>query len=91
MRCIYKKIHNLTFDFDIWVMVEYPLHHVTYVPAKFEGTMSSGIGEDLITRKYIIWPLTLTFGVKATRNVVQFSLHYVNYVPVKFKVARFNI
>ena len=40
-RCIYKKIHYLTFDLDIWGkvtgnVVQYPLHHVTYAPVKFE-------------------------------------------------------
>ena len=50
---------NTLFDLDQKVMVtqniaQYPLHHVTHAPVKFEGTMSSGIGEDAITRKYII-------------------------------------
>ena len=66
-------------------IAQYPLHHVTYAPAKFEGAMSSGLGEDAFTRKYIIWPLTLT-----TQNIAQYPLHYVNYASVKFKVAWFN-
>ena len=32
-----------------------PLHHVPYVPAKFEIAMANGVG-DAFTRTYIIWP-----------------------------------
>ena len=54
-RCIYKKIHYLTFDLDLGVKVtgnvtQYPLHHVIYAPIKFEVDMSNGLGEDTITR-----------------------------------------
>ena len=40
-RCIYKKIHYLTFDLDLGVKVtqnvaQFPLHHVTYASAKFD-------------------------------------------------------
>ena len=37
------------FDFD-----QYPLHHVTFAPAKLEVAMSNGLGGDAITNKYII-------------------------------------
>ena len=54
-RCIYKKIHYLTFDLDLGVKVtrnvtQYPLHHVIYAPTKFEVAMSNGLEEDTITR-----------------------------------------
>ena len=54
-RCIYKKIHYLTFDLDLGVKVtrnitQYPLHHVIYAPTKFEVSTSNGLGEDTITR-----------------------------------------
>ena len=54
-RCIYKKIHYLTFDLDLGVKVtrnvtQYPLHHVIYAPTKFEVAMSNSLGEDTITR-----------------------------------------
>ena len=54
-RCIYKKIHYLTFDLDLGVKVtrnvtQYPLHHVIYAPTKFEVATSNGLGEDTITR-----------------------------------------
>ena len=54
-RCIYKKLHYLTFDLDLGVKVirnvtQYPLHHVIYAPTKFEVATSNGLGEDTITR-----------------------------------------
>ena len=53
---IYKKIQYLTFhlvDKVIQDVAQYPLHHVTYVPAKFKVAMSISLG-DAFTRKYII-------------------------------------
>ena len=43
------------FDLDLWIKVtwninQYPLHHVTYAPAKFEDAMSNSLGDDTITR-----------------------------------------
>ena len=35
-------------------VAQYPPHHKPYAPAKFEVAMSYGLGEDAITRKYII-------------------------------------
>ena len=54
-RCIYKKIHYLTFDLDLGVKVtqnvtQYPLHHVIYASTKFQVATSNGLGEDTITR-----------------------------------------
>ena len=42
---------NTVFDVDLWVEVtqnvaQYPLHHVTYAPAKFEIATSSSLGGD---------------------------------------------
>ena len=59
-RWIYKKMHNLVFDLDLGVkftqnIAQYPLHHVTYAPAKFENAMYNNLGD---ARKYIIWSLT---------------------------------
>ena len=39
--------------------MQYPLHHVTYAPAKFEVASSNALDGDVFTRKYKIWPLTL--------------------------------
>ena len=44
------------FDLDLGVtqnIAQYPLHHVTYAPAKFEVAMSNDLGGDKFTRKYI--------------------------------------
>ena len=41
-------------------IAQYPLHHVTYSTTKFEVATSNRLGGDTFTRKYIIWPLTLT-------------------------------
>ena len=54
-RCIYKKLHQLTFDLEFGVKVteniaQYPLHHVTYAATKFEVAMSNGLGRDAFTR-----------------------------------------
>ena len=54
-KCIYKKIHYLTFDLDLGVKVthnvtQYPLHHVIYASTKFIVATSNSIGGDTITR-----------------------------------------
>ena len=54
-RCVYKKIHYLTFDLDLGVKVtrnvtQYPLHHVIYASTKFEVARSNSLGGDKITR-----------------------------------------
>ena len=46
MSCIYKKIHYLTFDLGVKVtgnVAQYPPHHVTYAPAKFEVATPNGL------------------------------------------------
>ena len=50
---------NILFEFDLEVKIkhsvaEYPQHHVTYAPVKFEVATTNSVGEDPITRKYII-------------------------------------
>ena len=69
-RCFYKKIHYWTFDLELGVKVtqnitQYPQHHVTYAQAKFEVATFKSLWEDAFTRKYIIWPLTLTLGLRS--------------------------
>ena len=54
-KCITKK--NTLFDLDPKVtqnVAQYPRHHVTCEPAKFDVATSHGKGEDAFTRKYII-------------------------------------
>ena len=51
-RYIYKKIHYLTFDLGVKVtrnVTQYPLHHVTYSPSKFEVATSYCLGGDTFT------------------------------------------
>ena len=60
----------LTFDLDpkfkvIWSVAQYPLHYVTYAPAKFQVAISNSLGGGAFTRKYNIWPLTLTLGSRS--------------------------
>ena len=69
-RCIYKKIHYLTFDLDLGVKVtqnitQYPLHHVIYASTKFEVSTSNGLGEVTITRNVTDGRWTY-FGTKFT-------------------------
>ena len=75
-RCIYKKIHYLTF----WVKVtrnvaQCPLHHVTYAQSEFEVTTSKGLGREVFKRKFNI------------QYVAQYPLHHVTYPATKFEVA----
>ena len=42
-----------------------PLHHVTYAPTEFEVTTSKALGGEALTRKFNIWPLTLTLGSRS--------------------------
>ena len=58
LRKVYEEMHlqeNTFFDLDLGVKVtrnitQYPLHHVSYAPTKFEVATSNGLGEDTITR-----------------------------------------
>ena len=45
-----QEIFDLTLTMDL---KHCPLHHVTYVPAKFEVATANGLG-DVLQRKYII-------------------------------------
>ena len=54
-----RKAYTGFFIFDLELAVtqniaQYPLHHVTYAPAKFIVAMSYTLGGDKFTRKYII-------------------------------------
>ena len=45
----------IIFDLDLgvkvtWNIVQYPLHHVTYLGTKFEVAISNGLGGDTFTR-----------------------------------------
>ena len=87
-RIIYKTLEQQSmvhhqkypfFTFDLYLGVKgtqnvahYPLHHVTYAPAKFEDAMSNGLG-DTFTGQYIIYDI----GVNVAHNVAQYPPHYM--------------
>ena len=60
-----------------------PLHHLPYVPAKFEVATVNGLG-DAFPRNTLF---DLDLGVKVTQNVAQYPQHHVTYAPAKFDVA----
>ena len=41
-------------------VAQYPLHHVTYAPLKFEVAMSNGLGGDASLRNTFFKPFALT-------------------------------
>ena len=50
-----QEIHYFTFDLDLrsWTtryIAQYPLHNMTYAPAKFEAAMPNGLGGNAFTR-----------------------------------------
>ena len=67
------------------MLPEFPLHHVTYAPAKFEVATPNSLRGDAFARKYILWP-----WCQGHINVAQYPLHDVNYAPTKFEVALSN-
>ena len=74
-------------DLDIGVKVtqnvaQYPLCHVTYSATKFEVATSNRLGGDTFTRKYNIWPLTLTSGSR-THEMLP-STHYIMW-PIQLQ------
>ena len=58
--CQWYTIANtsfFTFDLEVKVtqnVAQYPLHHVTYAPAKFEVATSNHLSKNVFTRKYSI-------------------------------------
>ena len=78
---------NTLFDLDLWVKVtrnvaKCPLYHVTYAPTELEVTTSKGLEDGAFTRKFNIWPLTLTRS--------QYPLFHVTYSVTKFEVSTSN-
>ena len=56
-RCIFKKIHYLTFNVDPnpklkvkQYITKFPLHYVIYAPSKFAVALFNGLGGDAFTR-----------------------------------------
>ena len=61
-----------------------PLHHVTYVFAKF-GLATFNVKEMHLQEKTVF-----DLGFKVTQDVAQYPLHHVTYAHVKFEVATSN-
>ena len=62
-------------------VARYPPHHVTYAPVKFEVATSNGLGDEL-TRKNIIWPLTLTL-VTRSHEMLPSTLYFMWPIQVQ--------
>ena len=68
-----EKMHlqeNTLFELDLrvkvtWNVAQSTLHYVTYAPTEFEVTTSKALGGEAFTRKFNIWPLTLTLGSRS--------------------------
>ena len=75
------------FDLDPKVKVtrnvaQYPQHHVTYAPAKFD------VAHPMEKEKMHLQENTLfDLEVKVTLNVAQYPRHHVTYAPAKFDIA----
>ena len=86
-RCIYKKIHYLTFDLGVRVtgnVIQYPLHHVIYAPTKFEAATSNGLGEEKNTRN-------VTYGRTDRRTTdrlwYEINIPYFSYEKAGIKMS----
>ena len=82
------------FDLDLHFKVtqnigQYPLHHVTYAPAKFGVAVSKRLG-GYIYEKIHYLTFELDLHVKVTRKDGQYPLHHVTYAPAKFEFAVSN-
>ena len=54
LKWLHPTVFEMHLQENILFVAQYPLHHVTYSPAKFEIATSNGLEEDAFTRKYII-------------------------------------
>ena len=54
-------------------MYQYPLHYVTYTPAKFEVTTSNALDGETFARKYITWKIDGRTGVQTDRQWTDFG------------------
>ena len=59
-----KTLFDLDLEVGQQIVAEYLPHHVIHAPAKFEVSMSEGLGDEF-TKECIILPLTLTFGPRS--------------------------
>ena len=88
----HRKYPLLTCDLYLGVRVtqnvaRYPLHHITYAPAKLK-LLRTTVKEEMYLQENTLYDIDL--GVKVTYNVSQYSTHHVIYAPAKFEVAKSN-
>ena len=58
-------------------VAEYPQHHVTHGPGKFEVARST------VKEIYLIENTFLDFGIMVTLKLAQQPLHHISYSPAK--------
>ena len=68
------------------IAAQYPLHHVTCAPAKFEDFRLR-----CIYKKIHSLTFDLDLEVNVTQNVAQYPLRHVIYASAMFKVVRSNV
>ena len=81
---VYEEMHfpeNTLFDHVIGVkvtqnIVRYPLHRVTYAPAKFEVATYNSLGEDAITRNMTYKPIDRQIDDRQTLVTNKYSLFF---------------
>ena len=81
------------FDLDLgltWNVAQYPLHYVTYAPAKSEVATSNRFRRRYIYKKIHYLTFGHDLGVEMSWNIAQYPLHYVTYATAKFEVAMSN-
>ena len=68
-RCIYKKSNNIISPLTLtlgqghtWNIAQYPLHHMTYSPAKFEVALSNCLGGKAFTTNIWFDPRSRSHG-----------------------------
>ena len=93
-----EKMHlqeKILFDLDLGAKVtqnvaQYPRHHVTYAPPKFDIATSHGWGDDASTRKYIKWPWPSGQGHTKCCPEPSTSCDLFSYKVWSFYVKRFR-
>ena len=78
-----QEIFDMTLTQGQGHMKHFPLHHVTYVPAKLQPMV-----KEMNYRENTLFDHDPKVkGVKDTQNVAQYPRLHVTYAPAKFDVA----
>ena len=78
-----QEKHHLTLTTQN--VAQYPLHHVICTAAKFEATISKGLGGDAFTENTVFDP---DHGVKVIQNVSKYHLHNLTYAACYVELFR---